>query len=154
MKNENIFVECGSYIWGVLLSLKANFSFNVLISFLVASLSFLFGADSLDILFCFLFINIFDFITGTMASKIKGDLISSNRMIHSVYKLLAYSIAISASHFLDVISGLSMLPVQYTTITYLAVVETVSVFENLGKMGFNMPNKILNNLKEYIEDKK
>jgi toxin secretion/phage lysis holin len=154
MTNGNIFVESGSYIWGVLLSLKANFSFNAILSFFVIIFSYLFGANSLDIITCFVFINFFDFITGTIASKIRGEVISSNKMIHSVYKLLAYCIAISASHFLDIISGLSIMPVQYTTTTYLAVVEIVSVFENLGKMGFNMPNRVLNNLKTYIADNK
>lgn len=87
-----------------------------------------------------------DFVTGIIATKYEGRPITSRRMSHSVVKCIVYFLAISAGKFLD-----QTIPgeiVQYATISFVAVTEFTSIMENIGRMGFETPQKILNVLKD------
>ncbi|MCK9320049.1 phage holin family protein [Methanoculleus sp.] len=145
-----------SYIVGVFASLKDSWLFNASGAYLILLAGFLFNLDALNLIAGLLVLNIFDFITGIIGAKVYGDCISSAKAIHSVYKTLAYALAIATANLVDKSLGISnwTLSFNYGLISYLSVTEGTSILENLSKMGFTMPTRIINNMKCYLEKNK
>jgi toxin secretion/phage lysis holin len=96
---------------------------------------------------------IFDFITGFWSAKVSGEEIKSGKVFRSATKSVIYFLFISAAHiagvafpFIKDISG-------STVIAFLALTELISIMENIGKMGFAIPKKMLNKLQDIRDDK-
>lgn len=113
-----------------------------LLTFLAFMLGDLYNAEIIGVAM----LMVIDFITGLIASKYEGSPIKSRAMSRSVVKALVYYLAIAAGKFLD-----QSIPgefVQYSTIGFVAATEFISIMENIGRMGFTTPNKLLNRIKE------
>ena len=76
----------------------------------------------------------------------RGD-ISSRKFSRAVVKGVVYFMAISAGYFADLTVPLDV--IQGTMIAFVGVTEFISILENIGKMGFQTPKKLLNSLKQY-----
>lgn len=93
-----------------------------------------------------------DFATGIMAAKKRREPIRSMYMMHTPLKLFIY-IMLLASTRLAALAGLGFLIPNAIMIGFLAVTELISILENVGRMGFVIPQKLLNQLEEYRDGK-
>lgn len=91
---------------------------------------------------------VMDFITGITAAKMSGDFIKSSRAFRSAIKTFMYLLMISAAYFTEIAFPLASQFADETVIAFLAITELISIMENLGKMGYGIPIKMLNRLKK------
>ena len=94
---------------------------------------------------------VFDTITGIIASKYEGKEITSKRFANVIAKATFYFIAISSAHFIDDILGFEM--AQYTMIVFIGVTEFISILENVGRLGYQTPQRLLNSLRDIQQSK-
>lgn len=93
----------------------------------------------------------FDTILGLMATYHEKQAITSRKFSRVVQKGAVYLIAISAGYFTDLTIGWSV--IQTTMIGFIAVTEFISILENMGRMGFQTPKKLLNQLENFKSQK-
>lgn len=115
----------------------------------VAALSFLFDTVYKDAMIAILILLIFDFVTGLAAVKKSGQKIESAKIFRSAIKVGVYFLLISAGRLAE-ISTHELVPIiDETVMGFLAVTELISILENAGKLGYAIPQKLLNRLEEY-----
>lgn len=90
---------------------------------------------------------IIDTILGVWATYHEGHPITSRRFARVVQKSTVYFLAISAGHFTDMTIGWNV--TQSTLIAFIAITELISILENMGRLGYQTPNKLLNQLKDF-----
>jgi toxin secretion/phage lysis holin len=92
-----------------------------------------------------------DFITGVAAAKKEGIPIRSKSVRRTAMKLTAYFFMIAVGHVSE-----QALPefagVLDETITgYLVATELISILENMGRLGYSTPFKLIEKLKSYTQ---
>lgn len=123
---------------------------KVVVSALIA-FSFLFGNFHTQGIIAVLMLMIFDTILGVMATYSEGNAITSRKFSRVVQKGIVYLTAISAGYFADLtISGQI---IQSTMIGFIGVTEFISILENMGRMGYQTPKRLLNQLKDFKSTK-
>lgn len=123
---------------------------KIVTSILVA-MSFLFGEVYEAGIIAVIMLMIFDTIFGVAASYYEGKAITSRRFSRAVQKGIVYLMAISSGYFMD--NTIPVDFVQATMIGFIAVTEFISILENMGRMGYQTPKKLLNQLKEFQSSK-
>ena len=121
------------------------------IASLVLTFLFLFGDFHTQGIVAVLMLMTFDTILGLMATYYEGAAITSRKFSRVVQKGTVYLIAISAGYFTDLTIGWSV--IQTTMIGFIAVTEFISIIENMGRMGFQTPKKLLNQLENFKSQK-
>lgn len=102
-------------------------SWEVIISTMVAITLFLFG-DLRFVLVIILIVSLFDLITGIIASLVTGSF-ESKRMLRTVYKMLGYTILISAMHLIFIrLLCESYIPGREETILPEILIQPLRVF--------------------------
>lgn len=140
--------ETITYIAVAIKSLFDYFSVKFVLGTLYLIYSFAFDISHTKALGAVLLLVIFDFITGIAAAKISGEEIKSAKVLRSAVKTFVYLLLISGSHMFEIATQY-ILFADDMVLAFLAVTELISLIENAGKMGFAVPNKLLNKLKEY-----
>lgn len=112
---------------------------------------FLFGNFHTQGIIAVLMLMIFDTILGLMATYSEGQAITSRKFSRVVQKSIVYMLAISAGYFTDLTIGWQV--VQATMIAFIGVTEFISILENMGRMGYETPKKLLNQLKDFKSQK-
>tara|TARA_R100001086_G_C11847959_1_gene260625 strand:- start:10054 stop:10482 length:429 start_codon:yes stop_codon:yes gene_type:complete len=112
---------------------------------------FMFGDFYNDALLGITILMVMDTILGVSASYVEGTPISSRRFGRAVVKGAIYFMAISAGYFADLTIPFDI--IQGTMIAFVGVTEFISILENIGRMGYETPKKLLNQLKEYRDSK-
>ena len=109
---------------------------------------FLLGVENSMLFAALVTLITFDLITGGLMVPFKiGTPIESVKILKTVSKLVAYSLFISAAHLTEnIVPGTTFIDI--TALSYLALTEFVSIMENLGTLGYSMPQKLLNRVKE------
>lgn len=121
---------------------------KVVTSGLLIIFNFLFGDLYNDALIAIVMLVILDTITGVWASKYEGHTLTSQRFFSGwVKKVFIFCIAISSAYYLDTTIPGSY--AQYTVIGFIAVNEFMSIVENLGRLGYKTPQRLLNQLKDF-----
>ena len=109
--------------------------------------AFLFGCALKPVIIGLVALMIIDLLTGIGSSFARGEAIESRRMLKSATKLVVYGLFLSAGH---ITSGI--VPeagfIDTAVASFLALTEFVSIIENIGKMGFAIPQKLLNQLSD------
>lgn len=118
---------------------------------LLLTFGFFFGDFHTQGILAVLMLMTFDTILGVMASWQEGKPITSRRFGRVVQKGSVYMIAISAGYFTDNTIGWHM--VQSTMVAFIAVTEFLSINENMGRLGFETPKKLLNQLEGFKSQK-
>lgn len=115
--------------------------------------SFLFDISQKEAHLALLVLILLDFITGLYAAKKIGEPIRSAKIRHSAVKVLAYFAVIAGAHLVEkgLVSYISFL--DETVLAFFLVTELISLIENVGKMGYETPQKILNQLKVFKDQK-
>lgn len=113
---------------------------------IVLTIAFFFGDFYTQGLIAILMLMIFDTILGLMASWYEGQSITSRKFARVVQKGTVYFMAISAGYFADI--AISWQVIQAIMIAFIGVTEFISIIENVGRMGYQTPKKLLNQLKD------
>lgn len=108
---------------------------------------FLFGNLYTEALTAIVMLMVLDAVLGVWASKKEGAAITSTRFADSVKKGIVYFMAISAGYFVDLTVPFDI--VQATMVGFVGVTEFISVLENVGRMGYQTPKKLLNQLRDF-----
>jgi phage-related holin len=122
-----------------------------LLASIIVAFIFLFGDVHAQGIIAVLMLMTFDTIVGVMASWREGKPITSRRFSRVVQKGVVYLMAISAGYFTDITIGWHI--VQSTMIGFIGVTEFISILENMGRMGYQTPKKLLNQLKDFQSQK-
>ena len=144
----NKLTELIAYVWTAIVSIFDYFSLKLVLGSLYLVYSFAFDVNHTKALGAVLILVMFDFITGISAAKLSGEEIKSAKVLRSAVKTFVYLLLISGSHMFEIATQY-ILFADDMILAFLAVTELISLIENAGKMGFAVPNKLLNKLKEY-----
>lgn len=119
-------------------------------------LQFSFGTIGFQIILAVILLIIIDTITGIVGAYKQKDPISSKRFFDSVIKLIFFPMIIAAASIAQTAIGTTMLFLPQIVAGYLAMHEFLSIIENFGKIGYKIPQKILNreSLANFIADTK
>jgi len=90
-------------------------------------------------------------LLGVSAAYEEGQAITSRKFSRLVQKAIVYLMAISAGYFADITIGWHV--VQATMVAFIGVTEFISVLENMGRLGYQTPKKLLNQLKDFQSKK-
>lgn len=142
-----------TYIQAIAAKLLRSFEIKVLAGLGIAALSFLFDSVYLDAMIAILILMVFDFVTAIAAQKRRGHQIHSAKVFRSAKKVATYFLLISAGRMAETATH-GILPILDETIMgFLAVTELISILENVGYMGYAVPQKLLNQLIKYKNNK-
>lgn len=144
--------EITTYVPIMVTKIFTNMWFKVTGALAFISYNFFFDALHTQAMTALFFLIIVDFIFGIIASYKSGIEIKSAKILRTALKTAVYFTMISAA-FLAETAGMSFLPLDETVIAFLAATELVSLIENTANMGFAIPKKLLNKLKEFTSTK-
>lgn len=113
--------------------------------------TFLFGDIYHDAIIALLMLMAFDTILGIAATVSEGQSITSRRFSRVLYKGIVYMMSISAGYFLDLTLPFDL--AQATMVGFVATTEFISILENMGRLGYETPKKLLNQLKDFRSSK-
>lgn len=136
---KNIFTSIGDYL-----------NVKILASASVTLYTLFFGAIPYNVASAVVILVIMDMVTGLMASKKSGAIITSKRAFATAGKLAVYGLLISAGHLTEVVIGFDM-KIDESIMIILAVTELISILENGAVLGYSIPQKLLNRLKEFSQ---
>lgn len=124
-------------------------------TYIIIMLDFLFGTGEKTALVALLMLVIADFITGVSASVKTGHSIKSAKIYRTGLKLVIYFLSISSGHFIEVALGYNV-GANEMLVVFFAVTEFISIMENMAKLGFATPKKLLNIMEDIkdLKDKK
>ena len=114
---------------------------------IIIAVSFLFGDLHSQALIAILMLMVFDTILGLLATLHEKQPITSRKFARVVQKGAVYFIAISAGFYAD--TTISFNIIQSTMIGFIGITEFLSVMENMGRLGYQTPKKLLNQLKDF-----
>jgi toxin secretion/phage lysis holin len=112
---------------------------------------FMFGVGSEGIMGSLLILVIMDFITAIISKYKIGEEIESRNALKTVTKIFVYSIFVSACHLASEMVSLGQF-MDRVSISFLALTELISILENIGKMGYVVPKKLLGQLHKMRND--
>jgi len=99
-------------------------------------------------LYALFFLIFADLLTGVYASYKTGMEIKSAKILRTGLKIAIYYVMISAGHLTEV-AGITFLPIEESLIGILAVTELISLLENCANVGYVVPQKLLNRLRDF-----
>ena len=146
-----------SYYWNHVTSVIYSFKNHAILKFFgalfVSAYAFLFNVEFTTLLQGLLFLIVFDTISAVFAAFRVGEPIESRKMCRSAFKVFVYFMAIAGGHIVDkafLLDGFAING-ELILIAYFSATELISLLENFGKAGFNMPSRLVNRLKEYTK---
>lgn len=134
--------------------IASNFWMKLYAGVVLSILSFLFDGVLKDAMIAIFALCLFDFVTAILAvRRTPHEMIVSSKIWRSAAKIGVYFLLIAAGHISETATG-SILPfIDETIIGFLAVTELISILENVAKMGYAVPHKLLRVLSDYKESK-
>lgn len=129
-----------------------NTIFKMFGAYLLLFADFLFGIEPKTALIALLMLVIADFLTGVTASVMTGARVKSAKVYRTGIKLAIYFLAISSGHFVEVALGMNI-GADEMLIVFFAVTEFVSIMENMARLGFATPKKLLNIMEDIRNNK-
>ena len=128
------------------------FSIKSISSVALTIAAYLVGAEHIDAMNALMLLVVIDFITGLSSAKSTGEIITSKKSMRSAIKVVVYSLLVTSAHLAEnVLPGDSFF--ENIVISFLALTEFISILENIGRMGYAVPLKLLNKLQELRDQK-
>lgn len=93
----------------------------------------------------------FDTVLGVMAARAEGIAFTSRKFARLPGKLFVYFVGISGAMFADMTTGLPF--IQTSMIAFMGVTEFISILENMQRLGYETPKKLLNQLEGFKSQK-
>lgn len=145
-------MESMQYIGSLIATTCEDFWTKCLTSFLLSYYVFFFDIHLIEAAKALLVLIVVDFFTATLAAKKTGEEIKSSRIFRTPIKILVYFMLVSVAHLMETVTPvLSIL--DETMMSFLALTELISILENTGRMGYAIPQKLLNKLHELRNEK-
>jgi toxin secretion/phage lysis holin len=119
------------------------FSNMILKSWIGVAFAVLFDVSKGPELTAVLILIMIDFLTGVGASKYKGEQIKSAKIFRSAVKVITYFAVISAGFLLETSIGYNV-GADEILIAFFGATEFISIMENMAKLGFKTPRRLLN----------
>jgi toxin secretion/phage lysis holin len=120
---------------------------------LYTTLSYMFDLKQSPGLLALIILIIFDFITA-IANAYKNKIeIKSAKIFTTAVKFVVYFGLVATGHLLEHTLSDNLGFMDETILGFLALTETISILENAGKLGFAIPQKLLNKLEELRDEK-
>lgn len=131
-------------------SFVSNMEIKLVGGAFITAYSFLFSCEQYKLMIAIIILVIFDFLSGIAVAKKSGHEIKSSKACKSALKLGVYGILVSSAHLTDFIVGIENfgLNIEVSMMSFLALTELISILENSGRLGFAIPQKMLNQLTE------
>ena len=127
-------------------------AFKTPASSVLGGLVYLIGGQNLQAGIALIMIVSIDLVTAMMAEYKTGGRIESRKALKSTTKLVVYGLFLSAIHLTEmIVPGTTFL--DEAALSFLALTEAISVMENIGRMGYPIPLKLLNKLQDIKETK-
>ena len=117
---------------------------KVYVAGVLSVMFFFFSEMYTEGLVAILMLMIIDTVLGVISAKKNNHEITSKRFMNAVYKGMIYFTAIASGHFADATIPFHI--IESSMIAFVGVTEFTSVIENMGKMGYKTPKKLLNQL--------
>ena len=114
------------------------------------SITFFFGNLYTQGLIAIVMLLVFDTVLGVAATYHEQQPITSRKFGRVILKGIIYLSSISAAYFADLTIPYDF--IQATMIAFVGMTEFVSVLENIGRLGFSTPKKLLNQLNNRINN--
>lgn len=131
----------------VLVSLLGYITFKSVITALLVVANTLFGQENYDLVLFLGILIIFDLITGMIAAVSQGQQIESRKAFKTATKTFVYLLFFSSAYLTHKIVPYSDF-ISTGVLSFLAITELLSVMENMSKMGYSLPQKLLNQIKD------
>lgn len=141
-----------TYVHKLVKGIIENFDEKFFVAILYGILSFLFDPPQHAPLVALLVLIIFDTITGVSSAYKNGEEIKSSKVLRSAIKICFYFLFVSSGHLCETIIA-NFIPIQATITAMLALTELVSIMENMGKMGYTVPQNLLRQLRTLKDEK-
>ena len=125
---------------------------KAVVALAVSVYGFAFDALKNDIILALFVLTFFDFVTGIIAAKMTKERIQSARVFRTALKIFVYSMMISGAYLGEKIVPITSAFLDETMLGFLALTELISLIENVGRMGYVVPQKLLNKLEELRGD--
>ena len=93
-----------------------------------------------------------DFVSGVYTAKKTGEQIKSAKWFRTALKFAVYFTLVSAGHLVNV-AGLNFVHVDAIILAFLATTELISIIENAGRCGYAVPQRLLNQLRKFRDNK-
>lgn len=100
-------------------------------------------------LFALFVLIIFDFVLGVSASRYTGQQIQSAKLRRSAIKMAVYFMLVAAARVAEHTLPFAFL--DETVTGFLAATELLSILENVGRLGFAVPQKLVDILGDYTK---
>lgn len=124
----------------ILAKVMANFQVKIIFGIIFG---FMFDVSKQPALIAIFGLIIFDFITGYAGAKYTGEQIKSAKIFRTAVKLITYFGVISAGFLLEKAIGFNA-GADDLLIVFFGATEFISILENMGKLGFQTPKRLLN----------
>lgn len=144
-------MEQAQYIQYKTLDMLEPTTLKLITSGIVSTGIFFFGHLYTEAIIAIAMLMVMDTVLGMAAAWKEGQDISSKRFSRAVLKGIVYFTAISAGYFADLTIPFDV--IQATMVAFVGVTEFISILENIGRLGYQTPKKLLNQLKEYRDNK-
>lgn len=118
------------------------------------SYCFLFDVTKSQAYMALIMLIILDFVTSLWAVKISGQPIQSSKIGNSGIKLVAYFMVICGAYLCEKGLASQIAVLDETVLGFFMAREFISLIENVGRMGYAIPQKLLNQLKEFTNNEK
>lgn len=105
-----------------------------------------------DGLVALLLLIIFDAITAIAVAYKTGKEIKSSKILRTAIKIAVYFLLISSGKLAETSAPILTI-IDETILGFLAITELISILENAGKMGYAIPQRLLNKLQEIQKEK-
>lgn len=144
MKTEH--VEYLAYLYH---KVVAYFEIKAICGVIWATLVYLFGTGQSEAILALFILVILDWAFGVAAAKKSGEQITSAKFLRSPIKMGIYFTLIASTHIseyaLPEIVGL----LDEAMTAGLVITELLSIFEKSGKLGYAVPQRVLNQLETF-----
>lgn len=110
------------------------------------------NAQSAGLIALFILI-IFDFVTALANAYHKKIEIESRKIFVTAVKIVIYFGLIASGHIAERAIPLLSGFLDETLLAFLVLTELISILENVGKLGFAIPKRMLNQIKKLRNDK-
>lgn len=131
----------------------SNAPVKVTTGFFLAIYSFLLDPINTKLYMGIAILIMFDFVTAIFATFKTKEKITSSRASRTLVKLVVYGILASASVLVDRFILEQGQIFADLVLGFIAVTEFISILENIGKMGYVIPTKMLEKLKSIRDSK-
>lgn len=148
---DNAIKDTQEYL-GHVISVALEPSFvKFIFAVMYVALSFLFDFQQGSALLALFILILIDFATGISAAKYLGEPIRSSKIKHTAIKMTAYFVIIAGAHLAEhgLVSYLAI--IDETVLAFFLLTELISLLENMGRLGVQTPQKLLNQLREQKE---